>query len=201
MRSNSDRPSSSGRTSASSVVMRSMYAVRHPAHRRARPGDGPPPAAAAAPSRRRSIDDRRLGLDRHRFGGHRTWVCSSTSSATRWAKASSGTPRSTSPPRGFTPTVRLRDVVVADHEDVGDLLALGLADAVAELLGRVDLVHPQAERPQLGGHLGAVGDGGRRGPAGPAPGPATARWAARRRSARGGRRRTARPTRTAPGGA
>ncbi len=92
------------------------------------------------------------------------------------------------------------DFLVPHHEHVGDLLHLGLADPVAQLLVAVVHVHAHAQRAQLLAHFPA-----RRPAASPSPGrprPARARATAGKppRSARSARRRTARGCRGARGG-
>ena len=127
-------------------------------------------------------------------------VLASTSAVSRATKSSTGTPRSTSPPRGLTPTVPRGHVVVAHHEHVGELLELGPPDAGAERLVGLDLVGPETLGPQPVGDAARRRRCGRRAPGAPGPAAAPARRESARPCARAARRRTGRTSRTAPGG-
>ena len=75
-------------------------------------------------------------------------------------------------------------VVVADDEHVRDLLQLGGADALAELVGGLHHVDAEALGAEPVGDAARRRRRGRRPPAAPAPGPAPATPGRRRRSAR-----------------
>ena len=47
----------------------------------------------------------------------------------------------------------VRDVVVADHEDVRQLLDLAVSDSLAELFDRADDIDPEARRTQASGDI------------------------------------------------
>ena len=78
--------------------------------------------------------------------------CVATRRRRRSRNSATLTPRSGSfDPRALTPSGALLDVVVPDHEDVGDLLELGLADPRAQRLARrLDADAQTVEREGLG---------------------------------------------------